>query len=90
MVLRRNSFNTKFLLSNIEGGFGFQNQMDYVKMAVKDLELTVKHRVDTHIHHDTSGQQNYNKIIRSFLIFPQIKTYRDDPLIQKKIFLCFF
>ena len=63
--------------------------MDYVKMAIKDLELTVKNRVDTHIHHATSGQQNYNKIIRSFLIFPQIKTYRDDPLIQKKFFCVF-
>lgn len=49
MVLRGNDFNTRFLYSNIEGCFGLQNQMEYVKMAVKDLGLRGKNNLDTNL-----------------------------------------
>ena len=72
----------------MKGCFGFQNQMDYVKTAVKGLELTVKSSVDTLVHRDAAGQQSCIEISRPFLMCPQIKTHRHCPLIQTEVSLC--
>lgn len=89
MVLRGNNFNARFLCLTIEGCFGFQNQMAYVKMVVKDLRLTVNYP-DVNSHPAASGQLDYIRIIWSFLIFQQIKTYINSLEPEgEKIFLCF-
>lgn len=70
----------------IEGCFGFQNQMEYVKLAVKGLGLTVKNKNSPHA---ASGQLNC-KITWPFLTFQQIKTYMNGLLnLRGKFFPCF-